>query len=221
MPLHDPNVLEPAQTTAERIAAILRNAILQGELDGGESLRQDELAQQLQVSKIPLREALALLQGEGLVVRTHNRGATVATLTAVEMREIYAMRTVLETLALQNALPHLQETDFIAAEAILDRIDHLNGEGILHEWAKLNWQFHVTLYQPSGMRLLLDLAQTLHTNVVRYLLTKRRAQPSELAQSQAEHRQLLALCRAQDESGACRLLEQHLAHAAQLLSNEQ
>lgn len=221
MPLSESNTIEPAQTTAERIADILRTAILHGDFDDGESLRQDELAQQLKVSKIPLREALVLLQAEGLVMLVPNKGATVAALTAVEMREIYAIRIALETLALQTAFPHLQETHFLTAEAILNRIDHLHQPEALGEWASLNWQFHATLYQPSGMNRLLDITATLHTNVVRYLLTKRRAHPQELTQSQAEHRQLLALCRARDEAGACQLLTRHLAQASALLSAEQ
>ena len=220
MPLTPPATIEPAQTTAERIADIIRAAILHGDLDDGESLRQDELAQQLNVSKIPVREALVQLQAEGLVVLTPNKGAAVATLTAVQMREIYTIRIALETLALRQALPHLQESDFITAESLLDQIDHLPPDRAVTDWAQLNWQFHAALYRPAHMSILLGLTATLHTNVVRYLLTKRRAHSQELTQSQAEHRQLLALCRAGDEAGACAALTDHLDQASRLLSAE-
>ena len=80
----------------------LRTAIVSGQLQPGQALRQDALAEQYRLSKIPLREALNQLKAEGLVTFINNRGAMVSRLSAAEVDEIYTMRIALESLALER-----------------------------------------------------------------------------------------------------------------------
>ena len=95
------------QASHELVADVLREAITTGRLRANEPLPQDEIADQLQVSHIPVREALRQLQSEGLVTYQANRGATVAALTTAEIREIYEIRILLETAAIRAATPRL------------------------------------------------------------------------------------------------------------------
>src|SRR6187399_1679140 len=81
------------------VASVLREAIITGHLRANEPLPQDEIAAQLRVSHIPVREALRQLESEGLVTYQPNRGATVSALTSEEIREIYEIRVILETAA--------------------------------------------------------------------------------------------------------------------------
>ncbi|MDA0246018.1 MAG: GntR family transcriptional regulator [Chloroflexi bacterium] len=215
MTLDGLDTLPPSQNTADRIAEALRKAILQGQLHSGQSLRQDEIAATFQVSKIPVREALFQLQAEGLVDIIHNRGAIVTSLNTAEIEELYTMRIALESIALRRAIPRMTTADFLTAEAILNHIDI---EPNLRHWADLNWQFHEALYRPSGMFHLLDVVKTLHTNVVRYLITQ-RVNGSQLHTSQQEHRAILAHARDGDVSAACAALEQHLAGAVKAVSS--
>src|SRR5688572_16537325 len=91
----------------ESIADSLRGDILRGKLPSGQALKQDEIAAQFGVSKIPVREALFQLKAEGLVNFYPNRGAFVSELSAVEVDEIYFMRIALETAVLARAIPDL------------------------------------------------------------------------------------------------------------------
>ena len=103
--------------TPEFIANVLRNAILQGQYKAKQPLRQDQIAEELGVSKIPLREALVQLKAEGLVSFMPNRGAVITELSAKEVDEIFSMRIVLETKALERAIPNLRPADFIRAKS--------------------------------------------------------------------------------------------------------
>jgi len=111
--------LKTGLNTATLVADDLRSLIIKGQIRGRHPLRQEELAEQYGVSKIPVREALFQLQSEGLVDFTPGRGATVSELTPEGANEIYIMRIALEPVALRLALPHLQESELIRAECAL------------------------------------------------------------------------------------------------------
>ena len=110
---------DPANTP-DFIASALRNAIMQGQFKANQPLRQDHIAQELGVSKIPLREALVQLKAEGLVSFMPNRGAVVSELSANEVDEIFTMRIALETKALERAIPNLSSADLIRTKSVLD-----------------------------------------------------------------------------------------------------
>jgi Transcriptional regulators len=97
------------------VASVLREAIITGHLRGNEPLPQDEIAAQLRVSHIPVREALRQLESEGLVTYQPNRGATVSALTSEEIREIYEIRVILETAAIRRAASRLTPLQLAAA----------------------------------------------------------------------------------------------------------
>lgn len=207
--------VRPQKTTSAMIADILREAILNGTLRGGQQLVQDELAAQFGVSKIPLREALRQLEGEGLVISYLNRGVVVCELSGDELQELCDIRIALETSIIRLALPHLTESILIQAAQILDQIDY--DEQSAEKWGDYNWQFHQTLYAPAGRPQHLALIKTLHTRFERYLrvhLTLLKYKE----QGQAEHRQILAACREKKLALVTQLTEQHIAEVAQLLA---
>ncbi len=217
MMILDVDTIHRSKNTAERIADSLRKAISQGKLQGGQSLRQDEIAALYSVSKIPVREAFFQLQAEGLIDMVPNKGATVSTLTAAEIDEVYVMRIALETEALRRAIPNMTTDDLLQAEAVLNRIDH---ESNVSKWAELNWEFHERLYIPSNMNRLLEMVKSLHANVVRYLVSTQVVTTNGyLATSQREHRRILELCRQGEVEAACHCLQQHLSGADQALTN--
>jgi DNA-binding GntR family transcriptional regulator len=199
--------------TPDLIANALRNAILQGRYKGNQPLRQDHIAEELGISKIPLREALVQLKAEGLVSFMPNRGAVVTELSAKEVDEIFTMRIALETKALERAIPNLRPADFIRAKSVLEI---LQKEEDRTQWSELNWEFHATLYQASQMPLLLSTIQTLHNNVTRYLiiyLDRLSAQDN----SQKEHLAIFNACQKQDIDVAIKHLSTHLRKASKRL----
>lgn len=196
--------------TPDFIVAALRHAIIQGEYKACEPLRQEQIARDLGVSKIPLREALVQLKAEGLVTFLPKRGAIVSELSAAEVEEIYAMRIALETLALEKAIPLLSNADLIRAKSAIEIID---SETDKSQWGELNREFHDTLYRAAQMPLLLQSIHQLHNNVTRYLIIY-LDKLSASGNSQKQHWDLLKACQDRNTPEAVRILKQHLEQAS-------
>ena len=200
----------PPLVTNQSIADALRVEILRGNLQGGQPLKQDEIAAQFGVSKIPVREALVQLQAERLVNFYPNRGAFVSELSAVEADEIYVMRIALEKEILARAIPHLTVSHFKQAGEILSAIDR---EENIAKWGELNWEFHSTLYSTAELPRVMETLRTLHTNIARYLVLYLAGMDYQ-KKSQREHRALLQACRAGEMEKAKDILDEHLRSAS-------
>src|ERR1700750_1987647 len=137
------------QTTSERIAAHLRQAILNGELPPGTRIRQEEIAERLRNSRLPVREALRMLESEGLTQLEANKSARVPALNRDELDVVYEMRERIETLALRLSLPHLTAEQESELYRIQEQIDANDNVGIFLE---LDRRFHLGTYAgcPSG-----------------------------------------------------------------------
>lgn len=204
-----------AGNTSEFIADSLREAIFQGEYKVKQPLRQDQIAKKLNVSKIPLREALVQLKSEGLVEFMPNRGAVVSGLSPAEIKEIFLMRIVLENLAIEHAIPLIPLRDIIRAQSVLEIIDNENDK---RQWSDLNWEFHKTLYQSSQMTLVVSTVHTLHNNVSRFLLIYYDTLSGSDV-SQKDHWDLLAAFKEKDIPNAQKILTRHLSTAERKLQN--
>lgn len=206
-------VLQHQRSTPDLIAEALRQAIQHGLFAEGQSLRQDEIATQFGVSRIPVREALRQLEAEGLVTFHPNRGAMVAVLSPTAAQEICEIRIALESTALQLAIPQFTDVELDRAAAILQEVEQTTDP---IRWSDLNWQFHAALYTPANRPRLLTLIKTLHVNVDRYI--RLQIQVFDYRdRSQQEHHQLLAACQQRDETQAVTLLQYHIGAAAQQL----
>jgi DNA-binding GntR family transcriptional regulator len=206
-------LMKNAGNTPEFIASALRSAILQGRLKSNQPLRQDHIAEQFGVSKIPVREAMVQLRAEGLIVFVPNRGFVVSELSPLEVEEIYIMRLALETQALERAIPRLRSADLIRAASVLDVSE---AEDDRSQWSDLNWEFHSTLYQAAQLPRLLNTIEVLHNNVARYLLIYLERLSARDA-SQDEHRKILQACQKRDGDRAVKILQRHLRRASNRL----
>ena len=199
--------------THEYVAEVLREAITTGHLRANQPLPQDEIANQLNVSHIPVREALRQLQSEGLVTYQANRGAQVSALAPGEIREIYDIRAILETAAIRHAVPLLGEAALARAAAVLDAAER-SVDGA--EWGTLDVEFHELIYRLDDRPRLRELIDGLLRRVDRYwlmhglMLAHRR-------EFEQEHRALLGAVIARDADRAADLLGRHLAGAADRL----
>ena len=199
-----------AANTPGFIVSILRDAIIKGHYKANEPLRQDQIAKDLGVSKIPLREALVELKSEGLVTFLPRRGAIVSGLSGAEVEEIYTMRRALETAAIEKAIPLLGNADIIRARSVLEIIDSGTEKD---QWGELNWEFHANLYQAAQMPKMLKTIHTLHNNVTRYLIIYLdRLSASD--RSQKEHWDLLRACQDKNTQAALNVLKKHLQQAS-------
>jgi DNA-binding GntR family transcriptional regulator len=200
-------------TAADHVAKILREAIAEGSLTAGTPLRQDELAARFGLSRMPIRDALRLLEAEGIVSIHPTRGAFVARMDTAEIGEIYAVRVLLETEALRLSLPNLTEAKLKETASVLDRID---AEPDVGRWGALNRAFHLALYGACGNSRLLGLIDAQHNAGDRYV----RILLSNLdyrIRSQSEHRELLAACRKRDTDRALTWLRRHLQEGSKAL----
>ncbi len=137
------------QTTSERIATHLRDAILSGEIPPGSRIRQEEIAERLGTSRLPVREALRMLETEGLTQLEANKSARVPALDRDELDIVYEMRERIETLALRLSLPHLTTQQESELYRIQDEIEANDDVGTFLE---LDRRFHLGTYAgcPSG-----------------------------------------------------------------------
>lgn len=129
---------------ADDVARALRAAIAEGRLRPGEQVRQEAVAAELGVSRIPVREALRQLEGEGLVVFRANSGARVAVLDLEECEEIYKMRERLEPLALSESLRAITDEQVAVLAALADELRGRAGDP--HDWIAGDRAFHLACY---------------------------------------------------------------------------
>ncbi len=190
-----------------RVAAALREAIVSGEYRSSERLNQMELANRLGVSRVPVREALRLLEAEGLVIFDHNHGAKVAHLSPDNIRDIFEMRTELEVLALRSGLAAATERDVETARGLLMRMESLKDHP--DEWLRLNGRFHMALYAPGRRSRLFgiirNLRQAIDPYVRMYLVVLQRFQTSH-----AQHARMLEAYGRRDAAAAEAVLREHL-----------
>src|SRR5882757_868983 len=115
--------MQRPQTVAEQVANVLREAIADGSLAAGTTLRQDDLALRFGFSRMPIRDALRQLEAEGIVQIHPTKGAHVASMDATEIREIFVLRELLESEALSLSVPTLAGDKLDEAAGVLARID--------------------------------------------------------------------------------------------------
>lgn len=193
-------------TMSEPIYEALKEDIIVGKLSGGEPLRQDDIARDHGVSKIPVREALLKLEADGFVLFRKNRGATVRELSMPEILNLLDIRVALECKALELAIPNQIKSDHVEARKILDEYSSKNNPEF---WSEMNRNFHHTLYEPCANPQLLDMILGLQRRigpVVRLLVTE----TSGLERPSAEHHEILEACEKGNAEVGVELLRQHI-----------
>src|SRR5262245_5445046 len=125
--LNSPQAI-PRQTLTTAVADRLRDKILRGEFREGEQLRQHAIADELAVSRIPVREAFRQLEAEGLIKIIDHRGAIVAALSPEEIEELFDIRAALESVTLRQAVPRLTDDDLARAEKALEVYEKALGD---------------------------------------------------------------------------------------------
>jgi DNA-binding GntR family transcriptional regulator len=204
------------QTLTGMTADALRERILHGRFPEGEPLRQDAIAEELGVSRIPVREALRQLEAEGLVTFNPHRGAVVSTLSLSEIEELFELRAMIELELLHRSLPRIGHEDVVRAKEILDAYESALRNGDVASWGEMNWQFHSTLFAPADRPFTLGVAQKLHQQCDRYLRMQLALTHGEL-RANAEHRAILAAVRKKNAARAGDLLREHILGAGRAL----
>jgi DNA-binding GntR family transcriptional regulator len=196
-----------------RVADYLRTAILAGDIVPGEWIRQEEVAERLGSSRLPVREALRILEAEGLTEHERHRGARVPRLSMHEVDVVYRMREQLEQVAIAESIPHLGPDEVRALTAIQEQIEALPGEedAAVAAFLQLDREFHLRSYSGSGIEQLTSTVTRLWNSTAHY----RRAfvtlsGPGRRWVINAEHRLLLDAVARKDVVDAERFLAGHI-----------
>ncbi len=191
----------------------LRSEILLGRIAAGARLQHDDVAKRLGVSRMPVREALRILQSEGLVELRPHRGAVVVDLRVEDIEEIFGIREQLEPLATRLGVARIDE----AGVARLRQLDQeMSRTQDLRSWFPLNREFHNVLYQASRWRRLCGLIESQRNAVEPYL----RAAPAPMGRisvANEEHRQILCWVEERDGERVADFMAQHLRSTKQRL----
>jgi DNA-binding GntR family transcriptional regulator len=195
---------------------VIRQAILEGQLEPGRRLKEEELARELGISRTPVREALLMLQAEGLVDATPNRGAMVRSHDAEDLHDLYQLRAVLEGYATRLAAVHISEEDVDELWASCDRFDAITLDADVRELVRENFFFHQSILDCAGSaRLSWMVRKVIETPLVykSYIWYT----PDQRKISGHYHRQITRALAAHDPERAELLMKEHVFEARDLL----
>ncbi|WP_204114987.1 GntR family transcriptional regulator [Shimia biformata] len=197
------------QSLPEIIANDLRERILSGEMAEGEAIRQEALAEEYDVSRMPVREALKRLNAEGLIQWANNRGGSVTKHSLDEIGEIFDLRILIEVDLFRRAIPLMTPAHFAECDAILEQMEESYDRDDVARWGILNHEYHSALYSSVGRSLTKELLDRINVQSERYvrmhLSVMKQREPAK-----QEHRQLLDCARAGQTEEACALLSAHI-----------
>ena len=203
----------------EQTLGTLREAILAGELRPGHSLTEMDLSRQLGVSRAPIREALRILNSEGLVETIPYRGTSVRRLRKADIEEIYSLRILLETFALERVMQGDEQTDFAPLRALVDAMVAAGAGGDISEVNARDREFHDALIEMSQHSLLIMLWQTV-TMKLRQIMALIERRQEDLTAIARSHLPLLEAMEAGDGARAKELLRQHISSVGDLIAEE-
>ncbi len=200
-------------TGADLVYARLREAILHNRLSPGLVVSQVQLARELGVSRTPLREALRMLQREGLVTGEANRMVRVAPFSTADVEELYAVRIANEALAIRLTVPVMTaEDDAVLEDDLREMAGHADARNV-DTWEQHHRAFHRHLVYGGGERLCRMLAE-FSDHAERYRRLYLTSEPRAMSIGAAEHEAIVAACHERDASRAATELARHLARTA-------
>jgi DNA-binding GntR family transcriptional regulator len=194
-------------TKRDRIVASLRQMIRDGELPRGSRIQQDVLAEMFNTSITPVREALVLLEAEGLLVGEPNRGVSVADADFNAIKAVYIQRMLLEPYAMRRATRRISNRDLDRAEDLLERMKGTHRSTEVISVPELNRQFHFLFYDTCGSEALSSQIEQLWQRWPWDLLSVISERPGA---SQREHSEMVEAVRSGDVARVAHATEEHL-----------
>jgi DNA-binding GntR family transcriptional regulator len=204
---------EPSPALAATVVPAIRRMITTGAIPQGAHLRESELASVLKMSRGPVREALAELEREGLVVLRRHRGAQVITLSVGDAEEVYTLRLALERLAVERAVPRLTGDDLAEMDDLLDRMRQLGPDYSPELAVDLDLAFHDVLFRAAGHARLDRARQQIRSQVAMFLRARHLARRDFHEIAYPEHRCIRDMVASGDVTESVALMEKHLVGA--------
>jgi DNA-binding GntR family transcriptional regulator len=210
--------LEGRRTAHEFVKESLRRAILRGDLSGGARLIQADLAEMLNVSTTPVREALRDLATEGLITLDRHRGGVVRELNWSEMEEIRLIRRQLEPLAVELVVERITDEQLEEADRLRQRMAK---ERDLGNWVELNTQFHHVFHESTGVARLAQILMGFEEASAVYVAQAQRWHPEIRRRANEEHQALIDAFRSRDAERAATVMQGHAAMPIEMTDPEE
>lgn len=204
--------LDSYRPLRELVFEALREAIIHGRLQPGERLMEIQLADELGVSRTPVREAIRKLELEGFVVMIPRKGAYVADITLKEISDVFEIRGALEGLAAELAAERATEEEIECMERLLVELAAVIERKDLQKIVEIDTRFHETLYASSRNERLSQLISLLREQIQRFR-TKTMTHPARMKVALEEHRALVEALSARDPALSRRLSQEHIQSA--------
>jgi DNA-binding GntR family transcriptional regulator len=200
------------QTAQQAVLEELRRAILEGELAPGTQIVQETFAERLGLSRVPVREALKILEGEGQVRYQAHHGYFVTQLDVTELLEIYAIRNLLESAVVTAAVPRLEDEDIVRMEEALADMARAAKKADIVAMTAANRRFHFALFEASGKTRFLKIIRQLWDSSEPYR-SLYYAEPVNRSVVRQEHVLIIEAARKRQADLLVKLLDEHRSHA--------
>lgn len=201
----------------DEIAAELRKSILSGKLKPDTRLFEKELAEQLGVSRGPLREALRLLEGEGMITSSTGRGSFVNSFSARKVAELYNIRLILEQQAIRLAARRATDEQLAQLEQILNAMLQAGKKGQMDKVVELDLQYHEKIWELADHQLLDQILQGLSAQIRSYMAVHTSLY-EDLATGIENHKLLFNSLKEKNEEASAKLMRQHLEEASEVVT---
>lgn len=211
-----PIQLDSYQPLREVVCETLRDAVRRGILQPGERLMEIQLAEDLGVSRTPVREAIRKLEMEGYVIMMPRRGTYVADLSIRDINEVFEIRTSLESLASGLAAERINEDELEKLQRLLVEIGAYIKSGDMEGIVRTDTEFHDLLYQASRNTRLVGIISNLREQLTRFRTTS-MSFPGRLKATLEEHRKIVEAIAQGDEKAARKAAEHHMEKSEQTL----
>ncbi|MDA8126928.1 MAG: GntR family transcriptional regulator [Deltaproteobacteria bacterium] len=195
------------KTKNKMVYDYIKDAIINAKYAPGEKINPKDLALQLEVSPVPVREAINKLSTEGFLKVIPHIGATVADINQAEVEEMHMIRSELECFAVKLSIQQITEERIRKLERVLDEAERALKTAKFDKFKKLNKQFHTGLYADSSYQLLVEIILQLYNKLQMVLHVPWTEQRAE--QTMREHRLILAAVKEKNAEAICKVLMKH------------
>lgn len=194
-------------TLKDSVVATLRKAILYGDLKPGQQLKQDQIAKELNISRMPVREALSNLENEGLIINLPYKGSVVAKFMAEDIREIYQIRKLIEGFAAELATKNMTGDDIEKLEILMKQMKSCLKTKKNDLYASLDKDFHRIIFEKCGNKRLIQLINAIWGSFPMYLAY---SIPGRIERSFKEQTDTLEAIRKADPKLAARFTQKQI-----------
>lgn len=208
----NPIQLDLYQPLREVVYETLREAIRSGVLTSGERLMEIQVAEELGVSRTPVREAIRRLEAEGLVVMIPRRGTYVSDMSLRDISDVFEIREALEVLAASLAAERITDMEIEEFERMMVEFDEVVNKNNVDGLVELDIRFHTKLYEASRNVRLIAILNNLREQTTRFRMTSMSV-PGRMQDTLDEHRAIIEALGRRDPEEASKVTQHHLAQA--------